>query len=371
MNWSLTLFGIILTVSSSGVTLAGDSVPIVPEGTVHNPRQPQATVDSKGTIYVTFGADQAVYCSKSTDGGKTYGDPVKVGQVEGLALGMRRGPRIAAGPKGVTITAIGHNAGNVLAWRSTDGGHRWDGPVQVNDSIRDAREGLHALAVGPDGQLFCAWLDCRDQERGSRIFGAGSTDGGQTWTKNQQIYSSPSGSVCECCHPSVIYDTEGNLHVMWRNSLGGNRDLYTTTSRDGGKTFARAVKLGTGSWQLDACPMDGGCLAATAPGKVTTVWRSQKQIFRTDSGRQQERLLGTGEQPWVAADTEGALLVWVSRRGGDLCLLAPETAKPVTLAVGAADPMIAAPLGGKGPVVIVWETGERKSSSIMAMVVDR
>ena len=52
------------------------------------------------------------------------------------------------------------------------------------------------------GELYGVWLDSRQQQRGKRIFGAGSTDGGQTWSMNRPIYSSPSGSVCECCHPS-------------------------------------------------------------------------------------------------------------------------------------------------------------------------
>src|SRR4051812_30324045 len=231
---------------------SADAVRVVPGGTVANPRQPQAAIDPQGDIYVAFGAGESIYCSKSTDKGLSYAAPVKVADVPKLALGMRRGPRIAAGKGFVAITAIGHEAGNLLAWRSTDGGKHWQGPIPVNDSSRDAREGLHAMAVGPDGQLYCVWLDCRDQERGKRIFGAGSSDGGKTWTENKEIYRSPSGSVCECCHPSATFDSQGGIYAMWRNSIAGNRDLYVAASRDGGQTFGRAVKLGTGSWELDA-----------------------------------------------------------------------------------------------------------------------
>ena len=128
------------------------------------------------------------------------------------------------------------------------------------------------MAEGPGGEVYCVWLDCRDQQRGSRIFGAASTDGGKTWTKNRQVYSSPSGSVCECCHPSVAYDSSGKLHVMWRNSLQGARDMYMTSSTDGGATFSAGVKLGSGTWPLDACPMDGGYLAVSSNGVVFTAY---------------------------------------------------------------------------------------------------
>jgi hypothetical protein len=41
----------------------------------------------------------------------------------------------------------------------------------------------------------------------------------------------------------------------------------------------------------------------------------------------------------------------------------------VKLAGDTTDPMIAAPIAGKGPVIAVWETGDRKASAIMAAVV--
>jgi hypothetical protein len=363
----LLVLSAVLFVTAAG---AGEAVRVVPPAALVNPRQPQAAIDPEGAIYVTYAAGETIYCS-AKDEGKTFGEPVKVGELRKLALGMRRGPRVAAGDGFVVITAIGHEAGDLLAWRSTDGGQSWQGPIPVSDSPKDAREGLHAMAAGPRGQLYCVWLDCRDQKKGNRIFGSGSSDGGQTWTENRQVYASPSGTVCECCHPSVAFDSAGGLYAMWRNSLDGNRDLYLAASTNGGKSFGSAAKLGRGSWKLEGCPMDGGALAVMAPGKVTTIWRRQKEIYRTDAADQAERLLGAGEQPWAAASAEGPLLVWVSRRGGDLFLSKPKAERPIKLAEAATDPMIVAPLTGQGPAIVVWETGQAKNTSIMAMPVER
>ena len=52
---------------------------------------------------------------------------------------MRRGPRIVATQQGIVITAIGGaqgkgKDGDVLAYRSTDKGRTWNGPVKVNDA---------------------------------------------------------------------------------------------------------------------------------------------------------------------------------------------------------------------------------------------
>ena len=70
-----------------------------------------------------------------------------------------------------------------------------------------------------------------------------------------------------------------SVHVMFRNSIGGNRDMYVTSSADGGKSFSQATKLGSGTWTLDACPMDGGMLAAGPDGAIDTVWRRDGNIY--------------------------------------------------------------------------------------------
>ncbi len=265
-------------------------------------RQPQAAVAEDGDVYVAFGAGQTVYCAALQDHGHGFGEPVQVAAVPQLMLGHRRGPRIAAGKEDVVISAIGKD-GELLSWRSK-GGRSWQGPVTINDVPASAREGLHALAAGPGGKFYCVWNDLRNGK--IEVYGAGSTDGGKTWSENRRVYRSPEGPICPCCHPSVTFDSQGNLYVMWRNSLGGNRDLYLSTSKDGGRTFSEASRLGRGHWRLDHCPMDGGAVAAVKPGEVATVWRRQKEVFATLPGHPEVKL-GAGEQPWVAADVPRSL----------------------------------------------------------------
>ena len=57
----------------------------------------------------------------------------------------------------------------------------------INDVPGAPTEGLHALASDAKGQLFAAWLDKRGGQ-GTKLYGARSTDGGATWSKNVMIY---------------------------------------------------------------------------------------------------------------------------------------------------------------------------------------
>ena len=336
------------------------------------PRQPQMTIDGKGVVHVAFGKGKAGFYCQSSDEGRTFSSPVQLRGYEALAIGMRRGPRIAATEKGLCISLIGGptgkgGEGDLLAFTSTDEGETWKDPVRVNESARSAREGLHAMAAGPKGAVCCVWLDLRN--KGTEIMASVSNDGGKTWRANQLVYRSPDGSVCECCHPSVAYGPDGQLHVMWRNSLGGNRDMYVTTSKDGGKTFTNAKKLGSVTWELDACPMDGGCISVAPNGSIATSWRRDKDIFLTSKKSPRGQLVGTGRQPWVTTNTSGDYLVWVSSKGGDLMLLSSGHDHPLRLAAGADDPVIASDPRGKGIVIVAWESRSHAKGSILCQIV--
>jgi hypothetical protein len=88
----------------------------------------------------------------------------------------------------------------------------------------------------------------------------------------------------------VAFDGRGAIHVQWRNALAGSRDMYVATSSDGGKSFGKASKLGSGTWPLNACPMDGGSIAALGE-QFTTVWRREKSVYLFADSHREERLL--------------------------------------------------------------------------------
>ena len=98
--------------------------------------------------------------------------------------------------------------------------------ISINMTINSAisiSTSNNYLTASDDGTLWCVWLDLRD--RGTKLFVSKSIDQGATWTKNVLAYRSPSGSICECCHPSIL--AQGSwVHILFRNSLKGDRDMY-------------------------------------------------------------------------------------------------------------------------------------------------
>ena len=350
---------------ASGATAhSNEAVSVAREG-----KQPQVAVDASGRVHVVFGSGDAIFHARSDDRGRTFSAATQVGETPALSLGMRRGPRVAAAGKSLVVAAVGGKEGkgrdgDLLAWRSEDDGRSWTGPTRVNSVAGSAREGLHALAGHPDGTAFAAWLDLRNNR--TEIWGAASHDGGVTWDPDRLIYQNPERSVCQCCHPSAIFGGDGALHVMWRNDLKQARDMFLTTSRDGGKSFSAAALLGRGHWLLNACPMDGGAIAVTAAGRVETIWMRDASIFSDQPGRP-ERRLARGVQPWIAANAADTYTVWLDRRPGTLFLRSNSDKSPRVLAKGAVDPVVAAGLTPDAPVVAAWETAD---GGVAARVID-
>jgi hypothetical protein len=255
--------------------------------------------------------------------------------------------------------------GDLLAWRSADGGLTWKGPVRVNDVGDSAREGLFALAAGPGGQLFGTWLDLR--AGGAELWCDWSVDGGATWGEDVLAYRSPDGNVCECCAPAAAFDPgSGDAVAMWRNKLGVHRDMYARVLRRGAQAqAAEAQPLGDGHWELQACPMAGGGVAVSARGELLTFWRRGQGLYTAAPGLS-ETQVGEGREASAAAGPFGFHLVFTDGQGRVTTALAPHLGgvQEVRVLGRGVNVTAAGAPDGNGPVLAVWETGEGSAASL-------
>jgi hypothetical protein len=324
---------------------------------IPNAAQPRLATTTAGRVFLAYGAGNTVYVARSDDGGTTFTPASAAASVQKLMLGMRRGPRIAASGDRVTVTFIAHE---LLAVHSADGGRTWSEPVTLNTVATSAREGLHDLATGPDGRLFVTWLDMRNGKM--ELWGADSVDGGRSWGANARVYQSPAKSICECCHPTALFDAAGNLAVMWRNEIAGDRDMWLAVRPAGTKEFNPARKLGTGTWTLKACPMDGGGLVALGGGAFASVWQRAGEVFFCPANGPEIKL-GAGKQPLVALIDGQPLVLW--QQGATLAAakISP-TIEPLPAMQNARAAVMAAPPAGRG-TLLAYETGPAKSPSVV------
>ena len=182
-------------------------------------------MDSAGDPAVAFGARNTVYyanlvfsrlnsasaivVSKSTDGGRTWGEPTIV-HTDGVDASGNPLPTalfndkewITVDPRSgavyVTWTSFTPNDSPIQVSRSTDGGKRWSAPVAVNPASAFTPGGVTSFSSGSNprvnrrGDLFiayesavCVSLLCDMPTDHDAVIIATSRDGGRTFTNKE------------------------------------------------------------------------------------------------------------------------------------------------------------------------------------------
>jgi hypothetical protein len=273
-------------------------------------QQPNLSIDPKGVIRVAYGNGEKIYCLTSTNNGLSFSSAVLVAELPGMHLGHTRGPQIASSRNFSVISAM-DKRGNIHSYRLNHSKGAWSRVAEINDKQGSAPEGLMAIAADKEDNFYATWLDVRDG--GSNNIYYSSINGKSVkWDANSLVYKSPDKHVCECCKPNIVLN--GNkLVIGFRNWLMGSRDIYYSVSYDKGKSFSEAAKSGTGTWQLNACPMDGGSLAFNSEGKVSAAWRRNGDVYYW-SENQAELKLGTGRDVNMAQKKKEIYIAWQDKK---------------------------------------------------------
>ena len=343
------IFSIILLIFASGFKMIQKTPDIKSINNIIKGRSPSLAVEGSN-VFMAFTSGDSIFYSSSSDKGKNFSAPEFVTYIKDLMVGGGRGPQIISS-KGQLLIAAPGKSGNFSVYLKMKSMGSWIKGSRINDIADKAKEGFITLSSNDDGQLFAVWLDLRLNSK-NNIFGARSLDGGKSWLKNQLIYESPEGSVCECCKPSVVMKDK-QVAVMFRNNLGGNRDLYLIQSEDGGATFDHAQKLGEGSWKLNGCPMDGGGLVINDNKTVHTVWRREDNIFENEPGMKEE-FINKGTQCTITGADGNYYVAFIN--AGKICCRKPD-GNILEIGPGGSYPKLVTI--DKSTILCAWENGNR------------
>lgn len=250
--------------------------------TIADGQQPQITVDQKGIVRIVYGQGDQVFCSTSFDEGLLFSKPVLVARIPGMHLGMSRGPQLATSINYSVITAI-DKAGDIHWFKLGLNTNKWENMGTLNDKRGSAPEGLMSIAADKNDNFYAVWLDIRTGGN-NQIYFSSLRNKASVWSKNNMVYQSPDGHVCECCKPNIAINGSA-VALMFRNWLNGSRDLYMVKSTNSGKSFSGAEKLGLDTWKLNGCPMDGGGLTIGTANTIKTTWQRKGMIYYAEPGK--------------------------------------------------------------------------------------
>jgi len=132
-----------------------------------------------------------------------------------------------------TTSPVGVDPLDVYIARSTDGGTTFGVPVRVNDDGFENWQWLAALSVAPNGRIDVVWYDTRDSGAAniSRLYYAYSWDGGMTFSPNVPVSPAFDSTVGwpqqnkMGDYTTLVSDATG-ADVAYAATFNGEQDVY-------------------------------------------------------------------------------------------------------------------------------------------------
>jgi hypothetical protein len=222
---------------------------------------PEVVLDAKGVLHMTYGRGLPGdgFYVRSTDGGKTFTEPVRVNRRVGtVTTGMERGPKLALGKDGtIHVVWLGYykNSGGVFYSRSTDGGKTFEPERNLLEPVYGADNAT--VAADADGNVVALWTggfpgtkEDPESPTASPIILARSTDNGRTFSKNELLKSDhpASGRACGCCRLNAQVAGD-NLYVGFRGGYQNLRDPYLLRGPKAENNF-HVVRVSKDDWEF-------------------------------------------------------------------------------------------------------------------------
>ncbi len=118
--------------------------------------------------------------------------------------------------------------------RSTDGGVTWSDPIKVNDDNSASNwQWFGTMSVAPNGRIDAVWLDTRDNPGTllSALYYAYSEDGGLNWTSNERLSDAFDPLVGWPIQQKMgdyfhMVSDDLGAHLAWAGTFNGEQDVY-------------------------------------------------------------------------------------------------------------------------------------------------
>jgi len=230
---------------------------------------PKIFCDSLGHVYIFYRNNYRMYCSYSSDYGKSW---------QASQIDINRYPEdICFDGHNIYVSgSIRHGSGDLSLNYSTDYGETWQ---PTNFSITD-KHSESKISCNPSGYVYVSW----NIENPRDIYFNYSTDYGETWQPLARKINSDNPDNTGRWHHQITSDQKGNVYVVWvdnRNAKNSELDfvdiydIYFGYSHDHGNTWQNSdVKLNTST------DCSNPIIRSDANGFVYVCWESSEDNFK-------------------------------------------------------------------------------------------
>jgi hypothetical protein len=212
---------------------------------------PRASIAISGnnSIYLTWWDNKTgnneVFFAGSTDGGKTFGEPINLSNAKGASADSQ----IAAAQNSVYVTWWDNKTGNwdVFSRASTDGGKTFDeavmlksigsSPVKTLKAPSPTTISVDTIVAASGTNEYVVWWD---NTTGTwEVLFAKSTDNGKTFGVPINISNSPDTRSVG----ARMVAQGNNVYISWMDIKPGEKHAMFKASSDNGQTFGDPIMM--------------------------------------------------------------------------------------------------------------------------------
>jgi len=230
---------------------------IVSDGSLFGNIRPRMTILENGNPVILYGKTEAENLHVSVWNGTTFNAPIQI-VPSGMSAYVANwtGPDIES--KGDTIIAVFKlnplETGNVYSVRSTDGGVTFSDTIRV-DNHDNGVAWMPSMDLDDDGNPVITYMAHGASWSDPEYVLVNSDDAGLTYNPEFSV-SNVAGEACDCCPAEVVVEGQKQV-LLFRNNDANIRDIYAVLSNDGGATFPYEQNVDSLDWFITSCPSTG------------------------------------------------------------------------------------------------------------------
>ncbi len=266
------LFLFLLPSLSFGQSITWDSPIEVNANRDFGHTRPKVVIPKDGSPVIMWGKanNLGVYVSKWN--GSDFTSPLKV-TPNGVNAFVQSwaGPGMEALNDDVFVSfkAQPENAGFVYVVKSSDGGKTFGDTIRVSSNNWSR---FPEVAILPNGNPVVTYMDFDPNFKDPRYVVSVSKDGGTSFQKAVNASEKAPGEACDCCPGFIMADSE-RIIILFRNNDDDLRDIWASISEDGGATFELAKDIDKSNWMIGGCPSTGA-EAIIVDDSLVSTWMS-------------------------------------------------------------------------------------------------
>jgi hypothetical protein len=305
------------------------SQPVAPSSAGNS--HPRIALAANGNPVVLWGKDANASVNFSRWTGAAFSTPASVSPATmQVFTSSWAGPDIAT--KGDTVYAIfkaePEDTAGIYVVTSTNGGATFGTPVRV-DNIPGYNSRFPTIATDGAGQPIVGFMKFSSGFTNAKWVTARSMSWGGSFMPEVSASGYNSEPVCDCCPGSVVRN--GNtVAMLYRNNWSNKRTIWAGVSNNNGTSYPSGMDVDNTNWMINACPSSGPD-GAIVGDTLYTVFMSgsggtkvyyTKSVLSSMQSNVTVPVTGTStgisgqNYPRVANDGNTVAIVWVQTENG-------------------------------------------------------